>query len=419
MDENQQNERTFPSPANESKNVIAIPDAPKNRKAPFVIAITVVAVVALTLGVAVGWMLAKESEAPIETEAQTGETFADETLTDEPETESNGADSKVMMIPPVSGRIYKKHDPTLAVYSQTLDDYRVHLGVDIATSLGAPVYAVADGQVEKIWEDALMGVCVAVEHGNNTVSVYKNLAVELAEGITGGAAVKQGQQLGNVGDTAVEEMADEPHLHFEVFVNDERVDPLEFFSEDVFPEESATEEPATEEPATEEPTTAEPVTDEPETQPAENNSTVTMTLPVTGTVFRGHDPDNMVYFPALGDSRTHLGVDIATSLGAPVYAVADGTVENIWDDILMGTCISVAHENDIVSVYKNLAVDLVAGISVGATVKQGQQLGSVGDTALVEMTDEPHLHFEMTESGEQVDPLTFFSDEDREALSGS
>ena len=419
MDENQQNERTFPSPANESKNVIAIPDAPKNRKAPFVIAITVVAVVALTLGVAVGWMLAKESEAPIETEAQTGETFAGETLTDEPETGSNGADSKVMMIPPVSGRIYKKHDPTLQAYSQTLDEYRIHLGVDIATSLGAPVYAVADGTVENIWEDALMGVCVAVEHGNNTVSVYKNLAVELAEGITVGTAVKQGQQMGNVGDTAVEEMADEPHLHFEVFVNDERVDPLEFFSEDVFPEESATEEPATKEPATEESATEEPATDEPETQPAENNSTVTMTLPVTGTVFRGHDPDNMVYFPALDDSRTHMGVDIATSLGTPVYAVADGTVEKIWDDILMGTCISVAHENDIVSVYKNLAVEPVAGISVGAAVKQGQQLGSVGDTALIEMTDEPHLHFEMTENGEQVDPLTFFSDEDREALSGS
>ena len=242
MDENQQNERTFPSPANESKNVIAIPDAPKNRKAPFVIAITVVAVVALTLGVAVGWMLAKESEAPIETEAQTGETFADETqtgetfadetLTDEPETGSNGADSKVIMIPPVSGRIYKKHDPTLSVYSQTLDDYRVHLGVDIATSLGAPVYAVADGQVEKIWEDALMGVCVAVEHGNNTVSVYKNLAVELAEGITVGAAVKQGQQLGNVGDTAMVEMADEPHLHFEMTENGEQVDPLTFFSDE-------------------------------------------------------------------------------------------------------------------------------------------------------------------------------------------
>ena len=242
MDENQQNERTFPSPANESKNVIAIPDAPKNRKAPFVIAITVVAVVALTLGVAVGWMLAKESEAPIETEAQTGETFADETLTgetfagetltDEPETGSNGADSKVMMIPPVSGRIYKKHDPTIQVYSNTMGDYRVHLGVDIATAPEAPVYAAADGQVEKIWDDSMMGTCVAVAHKDETVSIYKNLAKDLAKNITVGAEVKQGQQLGNVGDTAVVEMADEPHLHFEVTVKGLSVDPLEFFSKE-------------------------------------------------------------------------------------------------------------------------------------------------------------------------------------------
>ena len=61
----------------------------------------------------------------------------------------------------------------------------------------------------------------------------------------------------------------------------------------------------------------------------------------------------------------------------------------------------------------------INGATSGVTVKQGQQLGSVGDTALIEMTDEPHLHFEVTENGEQVDPLTFFSDEDREALSGS
>ena len=404
MDENQQNERTFPSPANESKNVIAIPDAPKNRKAPFVIAITVVAVVALTLGVAVGWMLAKESEAPIETEAQTGETFADETLTDEPETGSNGADSKVIMIPPVSGRIYKKHDPTIQVYSNTMRDYRVHLGVDIATAPEAPVYAVADGQVEKIWEDALMGVCVAVEHGNNTVSVYKNLAVELAEGITVGTAVKQGQQLGNVGDTAVVEMADEPHLHFEVFVNDERVDPLEFFSEDVFPGETFA---------------GETLTDEPETGSNGADSKVIMIPPVSGRIYKKHDPTIQVYSNTMRDYRVHLGVDIATAPEAPVYAAADGQVKMIWDDTMMGTCVAVTHKDETVSIYKNLAKDLAKNITVGAEVKQGQQLGNVGDTALIEMADEPHLHFEVNVKGLCVDPLTFFSDEDREALSGS
>jgi murein DD-endopeptidase MepM/ murein hydrolase activator NlpD len=131
---------------------------------------------------------------------------------------------------PVSGQLYKGHDATLQVYSNTMGDYRVHLGVDIATAPEAPVFAAADGKVEKIWEDSMMGTCVAVTHKDETLSIYKNLAKELSEGIAAGAEVKQGQQLGTVGDTAVVEMADEPHLHFEVTVKGISVDPMDFFS---------------------------------------------------------------------------------------------------------------------------------------------------------------------------------------------
>ena len=45
----------------------------------------------------------------------------------------------------------------------------------------------------------------------------------------------------------------------------------------------------------------------------------------------------------------------------------------------------------------------------GMTVRQGQLLGTVGDTAMVEIADEPHLHMEMTVKGLQVDPLDYFS----------
>ena len=152
----------------------------------------------------------------------------------EGETQPVGADPQepeAMMALPVTGQMFKGHDATIQVYSNTMGDYRVHLGVDIATAPDAPVYAAADGQVEKIWNDAMMGTCVAITHKDETVSIYKNLAKDLAKNITIGAEVKQGQQLGNVGDTAVVEMADEPHLHFEVTVKGLSVDPLDFFSE--------------------------------------------------------------------------------------------------------------------------------------------------------------------------------------------
>lgn len=133
---------------------------------------------------------------------------------------------------PVSGKLFKDHDATLQVYSATMGDYRVHLGLDIATEASAPVFAAADGKVEKIWEDALMGTCVAISHDNDLISIYKNLAVELPEGIAEGASVSCGQQIGTIGDTAILEMADEPHLHFEMTAGGLSVDPLDYFDKD-------------------------------------------------------------------------------------------------------------------------------------------------------------------------------------------
>ncbi len=131
---------------------------------------------------------------------------------------------------PVSGKLMKAHDPTIQVYSNTMGDYRVHLGVDIATAAEASVAAVAAGKVERIWEDALMGTCVAIAHEGEMVSIYKNLAKTLAENIAVGATVKSGQTIGQIGDTATLEMADEPHLHFEMTAKGLSVNPLEYFT---------------------------------------------------------------------------------------------------------------------------------------------------------------------------------------------
>ena len=137
-----------------------------------------------------------------------------------------------------------------------------------------------------------------------------------------------------------------------------------------------------------------------------------LALPVTGHMFKGHDATIQVYSNTMGDYRVHLGVDIATSPEAPVCAAADGEVTKVWNDSMMGTCVAVTHKDDAVTIYKNLARDLAEGIAVGAKVEQGQKLGLVGDTAVIEMADEPHLHFEMTVGGLSVDPLEYFSEKD-------
>ena len=178
----------------------------------------------------------------------------DETLTDESETdadlesEESNETQKPVQTPsgnssgvssglpsfslPVNGTLTNKHDPELQVFSPTMQDYRTHLGIDIQTDENAPVYAAADGTVSKIWADTLMGYCIAIKHSGNCVTVYKNLSATLPQGIAEGVSVRSGQLIASVGNSAMVEIADEAHLHFEMTVADLAVDPLEYFDED-------------------------------------------------------------------------------------------------------------------------------------------------------------------------------------------
>ena len=123
----------------------------------------------------------------------------------------------------------KEHDPVNAVYSSTMNDYRVHKGIDVECNLGDDVLACAYGTVTSVGIDPFMGCVVTVDHGDGLISVYKNLAPELPEGITVGSEVLEGQVIGAVGESAIIEIADEPHLHIELLLNGKQVDPAEFF----------------------------------------------------------------------------------------------------------------------------------------------------------------------------------------------
>lgn len=128
--------------------------------------------------------------------------------------------------------------------------------------------------------------------------------------------------------------------------------------------------------------------------------------PLAGVVSKKHVVDDLIYSVSMGDWRTHEGIDIATTVGETVRASADGTVKEIWEDPTMGTCLSIDHGNGVMTYYKNLSDASPAGIAAGKSVKAGDAIGTVGESALAELAEEPHLHFEMTISGEPADPLT-------------
>ena len=218
----------------------------KINRAIYVTAIILLISVALIAGVVSAANRAKKNptEAPTESKLETPKnTLPQSTPQSSPaESESKEPDNTGVSaaLPefslPVSGNLSTGHDPDTQVFSQTMNDYRVHLGVDINTAEGASVFAAADGVVKKIWEDQLMGWCVAVAHDGEAITYYKNLSETLATDIKEGASVKSGQLIGTVGESAMIEVAEEPHLHFEMTVKGLQVDPSEYFSEDVWSE---------------------------------------------------------------------------------------------------------------------------------------------------------------------------------------
>lgn len=135
-----------------------------------------------------------------------------------------------------------------------------------------------------------------------------------------------------------------------------------------------------------------------------------LTLPVSGNLCSEHDESLQVWSETMRDWRVHLGVDIATEANAPVYAAADGVVSQIWEDVKMGYCISIKHDGDAYTVYKNLGKNPAEGVEVGVEVRAGQLIGSVGSSAMVEVAEDPHLHLEMTIAGKQVNPLDYFDE---------
>lgn len=83
----------------------------------------------------------------------------------------------------------------------------------------------------------------------------------------------------------------------------------------------------------------------------------------------------------------------------------------------MGYCIAVQHSGDCLTVYKNLSEELPGGIAEGASVRSGQLIASVGESAMIEIAEEPHLHFEMTIEELAVDPLEYFNENALASLS--
>ncbi|PQB05473.1 M23 family metallopeptidase [Aureitalea marina] len=122
----------------------------------------------------------------------------------------------------------------------------------------------------------------------------------------------------------------------------------------------------------------------------DNEVNFALFTPVNGTVTATYDLE-----------AKHYAVDIATSKGAPVKAVAEGVVIFAEWTAQTGFVMIIRHPNDLISVYKHNE-SLTKG--QGDLVKGGEVIATVGNTG--EFTTGPHLHFELWSDGYPINPQT-------------
>ena len=149
-----------------------------------------------------------------------------ENKTQENTKETNVEPEKVKdpeFIIPVEGEKIRGFAKDSLIYSETLEEWITHFGIDIKVDRTTVVKAAEGGTITAIKNDPRYGLTVVIEHVNGFETVYSNLLT--TEFVKEREKVEKGQSIGTVGNSAAFEIVDEPHLHFEILKDGENLDP--------------------------------------------------------------------------------------------------------------------------------------------------------------------------------------------------
>ncbi len=119
--------------------------------------------------------------------------------------------------------VIKDYSNSALQYSSTLRLWQTHKAIDFAAEEGTEVMAVLDGTITEVTYNYLMGNIVKLDVGNGMIVVYASLSNDIP--VKEGDTVTKGTVIGYVSNTAKTEVNDGPHLHLEVLLDDEKVDP--------------------------------------------------------------------------------------------------------------------------------------------------------------------------------------------------
>lgn len=125
-------------------------------------------------------------------------------------------------------------------------------------------------------------------------------------------------------------------------------------------------------------------------------------LPVGGKILKDYDDRNLQYSETYKDWRLHLALDIAANKGTAVFSAAKGTVEDIYEDSLLGTVVKINHGSGLMAYYCGL--NSSPSVKKGEQIDGGYQIGAIAEIPC-ESVEENHLHLIMEQDGKPVSPL--------------
>ncbi len=139
--------------------------------------------------------------------------------------EQTAAPKAETFISPVqNGQVLREFSGDQLVKDETMGDWRVHNGVDIACDDGGKVCAIGDGTVTDIFFDDQTGYCLTIDHGDGLTSTLRGLMKNAT--VKKGDQVKMGAVVGGGGSTMAVESKMAPHIHLEVARDGKTIDPL-------------------------------------------------------------------------------------------------------------------------------------------------------------------------------------------------
>ena len=167
-----------------------------------------------------------DMEEDVKSEEQSSINEVSVTLEADKAEEQSSENEEFELAAPVKGKVLTSYSGSALVFSETLNDYRQHSGIDIHAPILEKVCASEDGIIKEIKNDRFLGLTIIIDHENGFETAYSNLST--TDMVEEGEKIEKGMVISGVGDTAISETGIEAHLHFELYKDGKQQNPEEY-----------------------------------------------------------------------------------------------------------------------------------------------------------------------------------------------